>query len=325
MRTASPFFGNSRSPVAGECGRVIDRAAVCGYTAFRMLHRVQTVAPAKINLGLEVFPRRADGYHDIAGIFTTVAVADRLTVCRSLKKGCSVSCPGMVLPPDNTIVRAYKAFCVLTGISEGVDVHLEKHIPAGGGLGGGSSDASSFIQSIDALFGTGLTAADKCALAAEVGSDVFFFTHALLSDCCGGRFAALVHGRGEHVVPVPARTDYTVLLVFPSAGVSTPEAYRLLDGRQAVRTERFPYTEAHPLVAEYRKPGAEWRFCNDFTGPVGSRYPEIQRALAAVRAAGADFTDMSGSGSTVYGIFVDPELARRAQQKLAGDWRAVLA
>ncbi|MBQ3799066.1 MAG: 4-(cytidine 5'-diphospho)-2-C-methyl-D-erythritol kinase, partial [Treponema sp.] len=115
-----------------------------------MADSVVASAPAKINVGLSVFPRRADGYHDIEGVFTTVSLHDTLSVSIADGEGeCLVECPSMLLPAQNTFNAAYKAFCVLTGIGSSVRVTVDKRIPSGGGLGGGSSDAASFIQSID--------------------------------------------------------------------------------------------------------------------------------------------------------------------------------
>ena len=290
-----------------------------------MLQCVQTVAPAKINIGLQVFPKRADGFHNIASIFTTVALADKMTVSISENSGCIVECKQMQLPSENTLTKTYKAFCVLTGVSKGVFVQLEKNIPSGGGLGGGYSDASSFIQALDSLFSTNLTEVDKNSISDKVGSDVFFFTQALLKGEEKKHFAAFVSGRGESVIPIPCRDDYSVVLLFPQVSVSTVEAYNLLDNKNALQSLENVYNITHPFVEQYKQDVAKWKFRNDFTMPICSRYPEIQQALKAVKAVGADFADMSGSGSTVFGIFVDKNQAIMAQKKLAKKWCAVLA
>ena len=131
-----------------------------------MTHSKTVLAPAKINLGLEIFPKRADGYHGLHSIFTTVGLFDEICVSKTDKKNtCIVESFGMELPEQNTITAAYKAFCVLTGIDSGVHVSIKKRIPAGGGLGGGSSDASSFIQSVNNLFKAGLGIDSRSAIA----------------------------------------------------------------------------------------------------------------------------------------------------------------
>ena len=256
-------------------------------------------APAKINIGLEVKPVRGDGYHDIRSIFTTVNLFDTITVARIEKENtCEVECEGMVLPSDNTFTAAYKAFCVLTGIQCGFHVTVEKHIPSGGGLGGGSSDASSFIQSIDVLSDTHLKASDLHKIAGMVGSDCFFFTRALLDGKSGGRFAACVEGRGEIVTPIPARQDFDVILVFPGVSVSTKLAYAWVD-----ETGAGKHSSGFCMEDEYNKSVSQWRFVNDFTKPVAGRFKKISEAITDLKNCGANFVDMSGSGSTVFGIF----------------------
>ena len=299
-----------------------------------MLQSVTTVARAKINLGLRVYPRRADGYHDIASVFSTVNLGDSLTVRPLAQKDtCRVVCRGMNLPEQNTFTLTYKAFCVLTGLRDGVEVEVTKHIPSGGGLGGGSSDSSSFLQSIDILFGTHLGEAALQSVAAQVGSDVFFFTKALwcagAEKTDGSQFAALVSGRGEKVEPIASARNFTVLLVFPGVSVSTKEAYALIDGRLCRSADEGSVPEmereCENLLMMYRKPVQEWFFVNDFTALVAGRYPKIGQALLDVRNSGALFADMSGSGSTVFGIFEDKKLAQKACDQLSGRWSTVLA
>jgi len=284
-------------------------------------------APAKINLGLTVLPERGDGYHNIKSIFTTVSLADEISVALNGKKNtCLVSCEGMVLPQENTFTASYKAFCVLTGCDYGCSVKVTKHIPSGGGLGGGSSDASSFIQSIDTLCGTHLSSEALVSLAEKVGSDVFFFTKALLEKDGGGSFAAIVTGRGETVKKIAPRRDYSVVLVFPGVSVSTKEAYLLVDkkrGEGSICAAQDCCAEV--LEAQYRKPVRDWNFKNDFTVPVCERYGVIKEALEALRNAGADFADMSGSGTTVFGIFEERDKALQAQGVLASKWESVIA
>ena len=291
----------------------------------RMFQSITVRAPAKINIGLQVLPGRSDGYHGIRSIFTTVGLYDTLTVTRTDRQGCcTVECGQMALPPDNTFTRTYKAFCVLTGTDCGIHVTVEKRIPSGGGLGGGSSDASSFLQSIDTLCGTSLSAPAFRDIAGQVGSDVFFFTEALLAG--GAPFAAYVSGRGEHVQPVPPRTDLPVVLVFPGVSVSTADAYRWVDESRAgaACAPQLPGA-MDAYAAGFASPAEEWAFRNDFTAPVVARFPRIGKALAAVKECGAEFADMSGSGSTVFGVFETEKKALLAAGRLSEEWRAVPA
>ena len=290
-----------------------------------MADSITVTAPAKINIGLRVLPKRSDGYHSIESIFTTVPLYDTLTVSLDAPaETCIVECEEMNLPQENTFTTAYKAFCVLTGMKYGVRVHVTKRIPSGGGLGGGSSDASSFIQSIDRLFNTRLASDDLHKIAGLVGSDVFFFTHALIE---GNEqpFAAVVEGRGELITPIETRNDYSVVLIFPKVSVSTKDAYSWVDSYTGKRSSPID------LKKEFMKPIKDWQFSNDFTTPVSERFNEIESAIAALKYCGADFADMSGSGSTVFGIFAKKKgeevssLARTSCETLAKNWRVVLA
>ena len=282
-------------------------------------------APAKVNIGLEVFPVRDDGFHPIRSIFTTVNLCDELEVqVLSEKNTCLVRCEGMELPEENTLTKAYKAFCVLTGVDSGVCVDIKKHIPSGGGLGGGSSDASSFIQSLDCLFSTHLEASSLRTIAGNVGSDVFFFTEALIDSGIGfsGSYAAVVEGRGEKVRKINARTDLAMVLLFPEVHVSTGEAYGLMDREFA--SGALPDKKADFVMEEeYMKDVSVWRFFNSFTIPVSNKFPRIMKALFDMKDSGALFSDMSGSGSTVFGVFASKREAEAAEKKLSKTWKTV--
>lgn len=295
-----------------------------------MLSSVTALAPAKINLGLRVFPKRSDGYHDIQSVFVTVDLCDELAVSPLNAKGvCELECDGANLPEQNTVTLAYKAFCVLTGLDYGVRVSLKKRIPPGSGLGGGSSDASSFIQSISFLFGTKLSGEMLFRIAGEVGSDVFFFTAAQLKrrrkDLASfERFSALVEGRGESVRGIPLRSFY-VLLVFPAVSVSTKDAYTLLDesALRAPEEERRGDSDA-ALPEMLSGSPRDWNVRNDFTPVICACYPAVGRALRRVKECGADFSDMSGSGSAVFGVFERWERAARAAEILSREYRVAL-
>ena len=275
--------------------------------------------PAKINLGLKVSQKRDDGYHDLQSIFMTVPLFDRLEVSLGGKRGkCLVDCGPPGLPPRNTITAAYDAFREVMGFEGGVRVKVEKHIPIGGGLGGGSSDAASFIWAL----GTLLDVADNpdwlTLVAGKTGSDSFFFAHALasLGDLNTFQpFAAVVEGRGDEVVPIPCRKDFCVLLSFPDLSVSTAEAYAMLDYQ---REKKGFFSEPIDFYPEkmYNLPVRDWKFENDFTVPLCAYSLEIEKALQDMRSIGADFCDMTGSGSCVFGVFEDAQKARQAETVL---------
>ena len=170
-------------------------------------------APAKVNIGLKVLKKRADGYHNIESIFQTLDFSDELQIRRIPQKECIVRCAQMQLPLENTLTKTYSAFCSETNIDFGVEVVLNKFLPAGGGLGGGSSDGASLLKGLAELAEIQLTDSLADAVAEKVGSDVFFFLHSGFFQ--RGRGCALVSGRGELVESIESRTDLSFVLIFP--------------------------------------------------------------------------------------------------------------
>lgn len=284
-----------------------------------MRTEICVTAPAKINIGLHVLPGCVNGFHRIESIFQTVTLFDTLVVRASERKGCVVDCEGMELPNDNTISLSYTAFRSVTGIDNfGVRVELKKRIPSGGGLGGGSSDAAACIRAFETLNGITLSVRQLEAIASRIGSDVFFFL------LCGAEGCAVVTGRGEIVKPIRARDDLCILLVFPDVRSSTKEAYALLDESFAAG-KIAPCPAYADLETVYTTPVSGWSFVNSFTPSLVSRFPEIGFALDDLRRVGASYAEMSGSGSTVYGIFPSEEEAENARSVLASSWKGCIA
>lgn len=284
-----------------------------------MRTEICVTAPAKINIGLHVLPGCVNGFHRIESIFQTVTLFDTLVVRASERKGCVVDCEGMELPNDNTVSLSYTAFRSVTGIDNfGVRVELKKRIPSGGGLGGGSSDAAACIRAFETLNGITLSVRQLEAIASRIGSDVFFFL------LCGAEGCAVVTGRGEIVKPIRARDDLCILLVFPDVRSSTKEAYALLDESFAAG-KIAPCPAYADLETVYTTPVSGWSFVNSFTPSLVSRFPEIGFALDDLRRVGASYAEMSGSGSTVYGIFPSEEEAENARSVLASSWKGCIA
>lgn len=286
-----------------------------------MVNEFRVTAPAKINLGLRVLPKRRDGFHGIESIFSTVNVHDELLIRvfppsdSGLRNTCSVKCDALELPENNTVHSAYMALHrELNSDLPGVEVFIKKRIPSGGGLGGGSSDAALFLLFLDELFGAGLTDVQKKNIAGSVGSDVFFFL-----DCGRENGAAIVTGRGEFVNPIPMRNDLFFLLVFPGVHSSTKEAYSLVDEFYE-SGERLEYPSLDELERIYNAPVETWNFTNTFTRVISKKYPEIERAIFDLKKNGALYTDMSGSCSTVFGVFASKSDVQKARNALAGSW-----
>lgn len=279
-------------------------------------------APAKVNIGLKVLRRRADGFHNIESIFQTIDFCDELRVRRIPRRECVVSCAQMRLPLENTLTKTYSAFLAQTGIDFGVEIGLNKVLPAGGGLGGGSSDGAALLQGLSLLSGIPLTGELADSVAGKVGSDVFFFLH------CGffekGRGCALVSGRGEVVEAIEPRSDLSFVLIFPGIQSSTKEAYSLVDeahesGREVLCPDFLELKRFY-----YGFLGA-WKFANSFTPVLVDKYPVIGEAIRDILECGADWAEMSGSGSTVFGVFESESAARRALEMCRRKWNCVLA
>ncbi len=284
-----------------------------------MPYDIHCVAPAKINIGLRVLRGRQDGYHNIESIFQTIPFYDELTVAPIRGHGaCEVACSGVELPENNTFTRAYHGFCEETGIDASVRVTVEKRIPQGAGLGGGSSDAASFIRTLDMLFKTEPDTKRSMRIAGKVGSDVFFFLSCGESGGC-----ALVTGRGEQIKPIARRADLCFVVICPDVQSGTTDAYRLVD-EWYESTSESPCPSLADLESMYYQPVSEWSFVNSFAAPLIQQYPLIGEALEDLAKAGAAFTQMSGSGAAAFGVFESGAAAEQAFLQLKSKWKTVV-
>lgn len=276
-----------------------------------MLDVVRDSAPAKLNLHLEVFPKRSDGYHPIKSIFQTISLVDDLVVSLSGKSlSCVVECDAMQLPEENTLTKTYRLFCQISGVTAGIHVKLTKRIPSGAGLGGGSSDAATFLLILNKMFDYPLRLNQLEEIANLVGSDVLFFLS-------GG--AAIVTGRGDIVEPIKPREDFCIVVVYPDVHCSTPESYGLVDEYFALG-KTVNETTLQDLEKMYYEPVSEWRFVNTFTNPVATKFPVIFDVMKSLKELGADYVQMSGSGSTVFGVFSNFDVGKDACTNLKRFW-----
>ena len=259
-----------------------------------MMESVRVQAAAKVNLHLRVHNRREDGFHDILSIFQAVSLMDSIII-RSLKESDTILVNGDFDCPmrSTTVYKAVEAYRGATGIKTGLEISVDKRIPSGAGLGGGSSDAASVLAGLEALLGGGLSTVEIASLGASIGSDVPFFLSAT---------AAIVSGRGENVCPIDAREDFTIVIAFPGFPVSTSWAYAALD---RTRPDDSGESDLSPEALEvaYRNDIRAWPFTNSFEAVVGSTRKEILAAKGIFLDAGASFASMSGSGSSVFGAF----------------------
>jgi 4-diphosphocytidyl-2-C-methyl-D-erythritol kinase len=247
---------------------------------------MQLSAPAKINLSFRIKDRRPDGFHEIETLMAPISLADRITIERAGHEGdIRFTCDDPSLPAsdDNLVVRAAKLFRGRANITSGITIALEKKIPHGAGLGGGSSDAASTLLGLNELFAAGLPQDELLKLAAQLGSDVPFFV-------VGS--AALCRGRGEIVVPTSLPTKLRLVLFKPDFAVQTPWAY----GRWK-ESQELPGVDYSPQ--EFN--GVQ--FVNDLERPVFEKFVLLAHLKTWLRQQSeVAVALMSGSGSTVFAV-----------------------
>ena len=246
---------------------------------------------AKINLGLYVTERRADGYHNLLSVFYPVKeLHDELLVERVNCDGYAFEQDGIKIDgpaDDNLVVKAYRLMRDEYGVG-GVKIRLTKRIPFGAGLGGGSADAAFMLRCLNELFALGLNDDRLCALAVRLGADCPFFIR---------NAPMLAEGIGDILTPASVDlSGYRIEVVKPDVSVSTAEAYRGITPRPAM---------LNPLQVVENEPVERWKdlIRNDFENTVFKLYPQIRTLKEEMYARGALYASMSGSGSAVYGIF----------------------
>ncbi|MGH9328287.1 MAG: 4-(cytidine 5'-diphospho)-2-C-methyl-D-erythritol kinase [Terriglobia bacterium] len=273
---------------------------------------VRLRAFAKINQGLKILSPRPDGYHEIRTVYHTLALHDRMEISLQPKRSIDVECSDTAIPTgkDNLAYRAAELWMKSRNWRGGVRVRIEKRIPAGGGLGGGSSDAAATLLGLEFLAGNALDRLCCFQLAAALGSDVPLFL-------LGGR--VLGCGRGEEVYPLADLPSQQCVVVHPDFNVSTAEAYREADrkltmGRRNSRVKVFGVWSQFPL--ECWGPAE-----NDFEKVVFAKWPGLARLKAQFIRAGAETASLTGSGSAVYAIFGSATQANRAASLAPPGWR----
>jgi 4-diphosphocytidyl-2-C-methyl-D-erythritol kinase len=274
-----------------------------------MIRTARLKAYAKLNLGLRVLYKRPDNYHEIRTVFQTVSLADDLEVDFSVARATAIEVHGTPEIPDNLVERAARAVLGNLGIEAKVVFRLKKRIPAGAGLGGGSSDAAAVLLALPVLAGKAIAPGDLHAMATQLGSDVPFFLR-------GG--AALGLGRGEELYPLPDRRAGNALLVAPNVHSNTAEAYRDLSPRLTTIPLQNKLNSFQQGVWGAGE-GEKVSLSNDFEDGVFARYPELRQIADRLIRGGADPVAMTGSGSSIFGIFPDRERLVRARSTFSGE------
>lgn len=283
-------------------------------------------APSKINWFLRVLGLRQDGFHEIQSLIQKVTLFDTLTFTPS--DDLTVSGTSGIPLEDNLV---YKAAVILKdkyGVKEGAAIHIDKNIPTGAGLGGGSSDAATALLGLNTLWSLNNPVSELSKIGEGIGSDVPFSLFNALS---------LVAGRGERVTPRRALSSLNILLVKPSISVSTAWAYRELSASRRTAGNMTELTKKAdkvnniepfirsieradiPSIAAYS--GA---VLNDLESVTLNSFPVIAGIKDKMREKGAIFALMSGSGSTVFGVFDSAHKAEEAASSFSEHWRAVV-
>ncbi len=269
--------------------------------------RLTVKAPAKINLTLDITGKRPDGYHDICTIMHSVALSDtvRLTAEKSGTPSVRVKTDKAYIPcgPSNTVFKAATLFIEKTGIGAAVEIDINKKIPVGAGLGGGSSDAAATLKALNSLLGANLSAEELNGLAARVGADVPF--------CLEGG-CALARGIGELLTPLPQLPAAPVVICKPKGGVSTARVFGAL---RADKIALRPDTDAAVRAIEAGDIAALSRCCCNVLTEVTLKFkPVISAIKRELMLHGALCAEMSGSGSAVFALFTDFHTAKTAAE-----------
>jgi len=265
--------------------------------------------PAKINLGLHIHKKRDDGFHELETLFQMVAWFDEVEL-EETQRNVELFCdtPGIPNDETNLVVKAARLLQNLfPGKCGGVKIKLKKNIPSGAGLGGGSGNAAGVLLALNVLWNLKIPRDDLISMASELGSDVPFF---LMSPCAIGT------GKGEILQPVESPISFYILMIYPGFPISTPWVYGNLKLKLTKSENNISILKNFIMRSEFAQLGAA--LYNDLEPIVFKRYPEILRLKNELLNSGAEGALLSGSGSTVFGIFDNPEIAKKALARFKG-------
>ena len=274
------------------------------------MKQVTVLAPAKLNLALDVVGLLPNGYHDLDMVMQTITLYERLTLRRA--EEVRLHLPGSWVPVNekNTAVKAARAFFRYTGLAGGVDMEIEKHIPVRAGMAGGSADAAGVLVGLNALYEARLSTSELCALGAGIGADVPF---ALMGGTCR------VQGVGDFLKALPPCPPCWFVVAMPSVGVSTPEAFARYDQMGSPVHPDLAAQEAAiragDLAAVCAASGNALEHCS------GAKETPHIRAILDEQGALASL--MTGSGAAVFGVFDSEVKAQAARAALRQQYKQV--
>ena len=271
------------------------------------MDKMELKALGKINLGLDVLGKRPDGYHDVRMVMQTIYLYDQITITKRKESGIGLSTNLFYLPvnENNLAYRAAKLLMDEFEIRSGVDIFLEKHIPVAAGMAGGSSNAAAVLYGINRMFDLGLSMEELMKRGVSLGADVPY---------CIMRGTVLAEGIGEILTPLPPMPRCQIVVAKPPVSVSTKMVYEKIDSRRIVE---------HPDIdgiIEGLKEGDVTKIAscmgNVLEQVTVEEYPVIDKIKKLMNEDGAKGAMMSGSGPTVFGIFTEKSLAKKAALKI---------
>lgn len=270
------------------------------------MERLKILAPAKINLHLQITAKRKDGYHNLISLFQMISLYDELTIEIIESDEIRVLGDFDCSQEDNLIYKAANILKKEYSIKTGFSISCKKQIPSGAGLGGGSSDAAAVLIGINSLLNLNIMDNELKIRALELGSDVPFFL---------GGTSAVAGGRGEDLLNLPTRSDLLLLIIDTGLYSSTKEAFSFLKltSNQHIMT----YEEISSVFL--KKHPSEWPFFNSFSPYLYQKDPIFRKLIKLLNDNGSDYSSITGTGSSVFGVFSDLSSAQYAENVLKKD------
>ncbi len=270
------------------------------------INRISLKAPAKINLFLEILGKRDDGYHEIETVMQEIDLVDNLQF-EEIQEGVKLKCNDKNIPSDenNLVCKAANLILNECGIKKGVLISLEKNIPVGAGLGGGSSDAAATLKALNLLWKIGLNDAELMEFAAKLGSDIPFFIK--------GK-TALCSGRGEKITPIEVKSEMNYLVIFPQVNINTTTIYRNLKidlTKKIIDVSFFLDALKHRKLADISK-----LLYNRLEEVIFATYPDLLDVKSALDHFDFCGLSVSGSGSAFFGLCKDKQQAEAIKSKI---------
>ncbi|HHT9138179.1 MAG TPA: 4-(cytidine 5'-diphospho)-2-C-methyl-D-erythritol kinase [Candidatus Wunengus sp. YC60] len=268
--------------------------------------KIKIAAPAKINLFLEILGKRQDGYHEIETVMQEISLFDYLYM-EDYDKGVAFTCsnPKLATGEENLVVKAVRLMQKESGTSKGVKIHLDKRIPIGAGLGGGSSDAVATLAGLNRLWQTGYDEKQLMSLAGKLGSDTPFFVVGNTAIC---------KGRGEIVTPYPLNVKYNYVIIYPSFEVSTAAVYKNFKISLTKNLKDVSFFLQKLESGSPQELGSGLH--NRLEDVVFRLYPDIEKIKKTLTKFDFCGTLLSGSGSALYGLCKEEMDSKEIEYKI---------